>query len=116
MKTMTRIDSPAPHSVLPPGEHLIAGVAYAGDRGINRIEFSSDGGRNWQTASMAEPAAGRDAWVRWTGSFVVTAGGDVTLIARATDGGGDIQQEAFSLPQPDGGAGWHTCEISVRSA
>jgi DMSO/TMAO reductase YedYZ molybdopterin-dependent catalytic subunit len=116
VKTMARIDTPAPHTTLMPGEHRIAGVAYAGDRGIARVEFSADGGRMWQNASMAEPSLGRDAWVRWTGSFVVFAGGDVTLMARATDGSGDIQQEAFSLPQPDGGAGWHTCEITIRTA
>ena len=116
VKTMTRIDTPAPRSVLLPGEHRIAGIAYAGDRGVSRVEFSADAGRTWQSASMAEPSIGRDAWVRWTGSFVVTTGGDITLVARATDGTGDLQQEAFSLPQPDGGAGWHTCEISVRSA
>jgi DMSO/TMAO reductase YedYZ molybdopterin-dependent catalytic subunit len=116
VKTMTRIDSPAPRTVLSPGENRIAGVAYAGDRGVARVEFSADDGRTWQTAQLVEQPVGRDAWVRWQGSFTLSSGGDVTLIARATDGGGEVQQEAFSLPQPDGGAGWHKSEISVRSA
>lgn len=116
VKTMTRIDVPAPKAVLSPGQHRIAGVAYGGDRGVVRVEFSADGGRNWQAAQFVEPSAGRDAWVRWQGSFSLASGGDVTLVARATDGSGEVQQEAFSLPQPDGGAGWHTCEISVRLA
>ena len=54
--------------------------------------------------------------MRWQGNFILTGGRDVTLIARATDGSGEIQPEAFSLPQPDGGAGWHTCEIKVQQA
>jgi DMSO/TMAO reductase YedYZ molybdopterin-dependent catalytic subunit len=116
VKTMTRIDVPAPKSVLSPGQHRIAGIAYGGDRGIARVEFSADGGRNWQAAQFIEPSVGRDAWVRWQGNFNLSSGGDVTLVARATDGSGEVQQEAFSLPQPDGGAGWHTCEISVRLA
>jgi DMSO/TMAO reductase YedYZ molybdopterin-dependent catalytic subunit len=116
VKTMTRIDTPAPRTVLSPGEHRIAGVAYAGDRGVGRVEFSADGGRTWQAAQLVEQALGRDTWVRWQGSFNLTGGGDVTLVARAADGTGEVQQEAFALPQPDGGAGWHTCEISVRQA
>lgn len=116
VKTMTRIDTPAPRTVLSPGDHRIAGIAYAGDRGIARVEFSADGGRTWHAAQMVEPALGRDTWVRWQGTFNLAGGGDMTLIARAADGSGEVQQEAFALPQPDGGAGWHTCEISVRQA
>jgi DMSO/TMAO reductase YedYZ molybdopterin-dependent catalytic subunit len=116
VKTMTRIDTPAPGTTLSPGEHRIAGIAYAGARGVVRVEFSGDGGKTWQTAQMVEPQIARDAWVRWQGSFNLAAGGDVTLIARATDGRGEVQQEAFALPQPDGGAGWHTCEIKVQVA
>ena len=116
VKTMTRIDTPAPHTTLLSGEHRIAGVAYAGSRGVVRVEFSPDGGQTWQSAQMVEPPIGRDAWVRWQGNFILTGGRDVTLIARATDGSGEIQPEAFSLPQPDGGAGWHTCEIKVQQA
>ena len=33
-------------------------------------------------------------------------------MARATDGTGQVQPEPFSLPQPDGGAGW--CAVDVR--
>ncbi len=116
VKTMTRIDTPAPRTVLPPGDHRIAGVAYAGDRGVARVEFSADGARTWQPAQLVEPPLGRDTWVRWQGTFHLASGGDVTLVARATDGGGEVQQEAFALPQPDGGAGWHTCEIKVQAA
>ena len=36
------------------------------------------------------------------------------LVSRATDGQGVLQQEAFSLAQPDGGAGWH--HITVTGA
>src|SRR6185436_9854525 len=39
VKTMTRIDTPRPNAELPPGQHRIAGIAYAGDRGIQRVEY-----------------------------------------------------------------------------
>jgi DMSO/TMAO reductase YedYZ molybdopterin-dependent catalytic subunit len=111
VKTMTRIDVPAPEAVLPPGEQRVAGVAYAGDRGIAQVEYSADGGLTWQVAEFLEPAAGRDCWVRWEGYFTLPAGTSTILVARATDGTGALQSEAFSLPQPDGASGWHTIEV-----
>jgi hypothetical protein len=89
-------------------------VAYAGDRGIQKIEFSADGGETWQDADLIEPAGGRDAWVRWQSRFTIGKGDEVTLISRATDGRGELQIEQFSLAQPDGAAGWNT--IMVRGS
>jgi DMSO/TMAO reductase YedYZ molybdopterin-dependent catalytic subunit len=114
VKTMTRIDVPPRDGRLQPGRQRIAGVAYAGDRGIEQVEFSADGGDTWQKADLVDPAGGRDSWVRWQGSFTIAAGADVTLIARATDGTGALQSEPFSLAQPDGAGGWNT--ISVKGA
>jgi DMSO/TMAO reductase YedYZ molybdopterin-dependent catalytic subunit len=114
VKTMTRIDVPAPDAELPPGEHRIAGIAYAGARGVAKVEFSPDGGQTWEVAELLEPAPGRDAWVRWQGRFTLAPGARATLMSRATDRTGELQIEAFSLPQPDGSSGWHA--IDVRAA
>ena len=114
VKTMTRIDVPPRDGRLQPGRQRIAGVAYAGDRGIQQVEFSADGGDTWQKATLIDPAGGRDAWVRWQGSFTIAAGADATLIARATDGTGALQSEPFTLAQPDGAGGWNT--INVKGA
>ncbi|HEX2186068.1 MAG TPA: molybdopterin-dependent oxidoreductase, partial [Chloroflexota bacterium] len=111
VKTMTRIDVPGPGAELPPGQHRIAGIAYAGDRGVAKVEFSADGGRTWRVAELLEPPAGRDTWVRWQGQFTLAPGAETTLVARATDGTGALQIEEFSLPQPDGGSGWHTADV-----
>jgi DMSO/TMAO reductase YedYZ molybdopterin-dependent catalytic subunit len=116
VKTMTRIDTPARGAELSPGEHRIAGIAYAGDRGIARVEFSADDGMSWRDAELLEPAPGRDAWVRWQGRFTLEPGADTTLVSRATDGTGELQAEAFSLPQPDGSSGWHHAPVRARSA
>jgi len=114
VKTMTRIDVPAREANLQAGAQRIAGIAYAGDRGIQEVEFSVDGGQTWQTAELTEPAAGVDAWVRWQSRFTIAAGAELTLVARATDGSGVQQPEGFSLAQPDGAAGWNS--ITVRGA
>jgi DMSO/TMAO reductase YedYZ molybdopterin-dependent catalytic subunit len=116
VKTMTRIDTPARGAELPPGEHRIAGIAYAGDRGIAKVEFSADDGMIWRAAELLEPAPGQDAWVRWQGRFTLEPGADTTLVSRATDGTGELQGEAFSLPQPDGSSGWHHAPVRAGSA
>ena len=106
VRTMTRIDAPAPNGRLQPGTNTLSGVSYAGTRGIQRVEYSWDGGQSWHDAQFLEPPVGQDAWVRWQGAFPYTAGTPVTLVARATDGTGQVQDEAFTLPEPDGGTGW----------
>jgi DMSO/TMAO reductase YedYZ molybdopterin-dependent catalytic subunit len=116
VKTMTRIDVPAPGAVLAPGAQRIAGVAYAGDRGISQVEYSADGGRTWQGADLLEPPLGRDCWVRWQGRLDLPPEAAVTLVARTTDGTGTLQTEAFSLAQPDGASGWHSIDVEVKRA
>ncbi len=112
VKTMTRIDVPAPAATLPAGPQQIAGIAYASNRGISRVEFSADGGASWTPATFLEPQPGVDAWVRWEGSFDLPTGATVKLVARATDGQGTLQTEMFSLAQPNGASGWNSIEVS----
>jgi DMSO/TMAO reductase YedYZ molybdopterin-dependent catalytic subunit len=112
VKTMSRIDVPADGARLPAGRQRIAGIAYAGDRGINGVQFSSDGGRTWNPANFLEAAPGRDAWVRWQAEFDVSPGQRLTLTARAFDGQGQVQSNVFRLPQPDGGSGLHSIQVT----
>jgi len=111
VRTMSRIDSPGPDSTLAAGQNVVSGIAYAGTRGIQRVEFSSDGGESWHAAELLEPAAAQDAWVRWRGSFSYAPGSRVALMARATDGAGAVQEQAFTLPEPNGGTGWPHLEL-----
>ncbi|MGE3272795.1 MAG: molybdopterin-dependent oxidoreductase [Chloroflexota bacterium] len=112
VRTMTRIDVPAPAATLPAGTQRVAGIAYASDRGVSSVEYSADGGQTWQPANFLEPQPGHDAWVRWEGSFELPAGATVNLVSRAIDGRGVLQEETFSLAQPDGGAGWHHLTVT----
>jgi DMSO/TMAO reductase YedYZ molybdopterin-dependent catalytic subunit len=113
VKTMARIDIPAPDARLAPGQQRIAGIAYAGDRGIQMVEYSADGGDTWEIADPIEELPGEDVWLRWEGQFMLALGAQATLIARTTDGTGTLQPEPFSLAQPDGASGWNS--ITVRA-
>jgi DMSO/TMAO reductase YedYZ molybdopterin-dependent catalytic subunit len=115
VKTMTRIDTPRPNAELPPGQHRIAGIAYAGDRGVQQVEYSTDGGDQWHVAELIERLPERDVWMRWSGELTLAPGATLTLMARATDGTGALQIEPFSLPQPDGSSGWHSIEVRATT-
>jgi hypothetical protein len=78
------------------------------------VEVSTDGGQSWQAAELLDPPApGQDRWVRWRAPLSLAPGEKLTLRARATDGSGELQTEAFSLPQPDGGSGWPSLEVQA---
>jgi DMSO/TMAO reductase YedYZ molybdopterin-dependent catalytic subunit len=111
VRTMSRIDSPVAGATLDGGQNMVSGIAYAGTRGIKRVEYSADGGETWQDATLIEPAAGHDAWVRWRGSFDYTPGTKTVLMARATDGIDELQDQPFTLPEPNGGTGWPRIEL-----
>ena len=114
VKTMSRIDVPADGASLAPGEQRVAGIAYAGDRGISRVEFSTDDGASWQPTQIIEPMPGKDAMVRWEAVFIMPPSGSLSITTRATDGAGEVQTDEFQLPQPDGASGRDV--ISVAAA
>lgn len=116
VKTMTRIDLPAPGARLPVGRHRVAGIAYAGDRGVASVEISTDNGQTWAPASFLERAPGRDCWVRWEGAFELAASSRVRIFARAIDGTGAIQPSELVLPAPSGASGWNSIQVSALAA
>jgi DMSO/TMAO reductase YedYZ molybdopterin-dependent catalytic subunit len=113
VKTMSRIDTPADGAMLPPGTQRVAGIAYAGDRGVATVEVSPDNGNTWQEARLLEPMPGQDAMVRWEGTFDMPATGSISLTVRATDGTGEVQTDVFQLPQPDGASGQDVITVNA---
>jgi len=106
--TQSRIDTPRGGSV-EAGRVPIAGIAWAPDRGIARVEVGIDG--KWGDATLSTPIS--DAtWVQWVVAWDATPGRHV-LSVRATDGTGEVQEEIPSPPAPDGARGWHTVAIEV---
>ncbi len=112
-KTCSRIDVPGPRAVLPVGERRwVAGIAFAGNRGVARVELSTDGGRSWQPARL-KPAMGDHTWVLWAVEWTPTVPGRTALMVRAVDGRGVVQPVGPAPPLPDGVEGFHSIETQV---
>src|SRR5213079_3787560 len=89
----------------------VKGIAYGGDRGISRVEVSFDGGKSWRDAEIYY-SGGDLAWSLWKAEWMPDAAGDYMLVARATDGEGDVQEWYEDRGPFSGVAGLH--EIGVR--
>lgn len=109
--TQSRIDVPHGGAQLEAGRITVAGVAWAPDRGISKVEVSIDQG-TWQPATLSAPIS--DAtWVQWLVPWDATAGTH-SIEVRATDGTGQLQPDGITTPFPDGARGHH--RIAVRVA
>lgn len=108
--TQSRIDVPRSGTQLGAGPQAVAGVAWAPDRGIERVEVQVDGGA-WNAADLSAPIS--DAtWVQWLYRWEATPGAH-TLSVRATDGTGAVQTDQVTRPAPDGARGHHTIQVNV---
>jgi DMSO/TMAO reductase YedYZ molybdopterin-dependent catalytic subunit len=90
----------------------IAGVAYAGDRGISKIEVSTDGGNTWKSAIVKDPLS-KYTWVLWTSGFTPKVNGNYNIIVRATDKTGRVQTSDFAEPFPNGASGYDMVNANV---
>ena len=113
IKTMSRIDTPEGLSTLPPGEQVIAGVAWAQTRGVGRVEVQIDED-DWQEATLAT-AVNDVTWVQWTYVWEATPGRH-TIRVRATDGAGETQTDERVEVVPNGATGWHGLPVTVQDA
>jgi DMSO/TMAO reductase YedYZ molybdopterin-dependent catalytic subunit len=111
VKTQSRIDLPKRGERLAAGTVTIAGVAWAQQRGIRRVEVRIDDGP-WIEAELGEENLD-DAWRMWR--YVWQADrGDHRIRVRATDGDGVVQTDEVAPPDPDGATGHHSRRVTVR--
>jgi DMSO/TMAO reductase YedYZ molybdopterin-dependent catalytic subunit len=97
------------------GEQIpIAGVAFAGDRGISRIQVSSNGGVTWKDAKIKNPLSPY-SWVIWTTELDITNKRNYKIVVRATDNTGKIQTGEVREPFPSGATGYHMVDVQASS-
>jgi DMSO/TMAO reductase YedYZ molybdopterin-dependent catalytic subunit len=110
IRTMARIDVPAPLSTVNAGKVAIAGVCWAQHRGIDGVEVQVDDGA-WRPAKLGGVPSD-DTWRQWMVAWDATPGRH-TIRARATDGTGATQPDARLTPFPSGAQGWHEVVVTV---
>jgi DMSO/TMAO reductase YedYZ molybdopterin-dependent catalytic subunit len=113
VKTTSRIDLPGHGENLEGRDYLVRGLAFAGTRGINQVEISTDGGDQWAQASLATSLSPH-AWRFWSYRWTIPAPGRYTLTVRATDGTGRRQSADEQGPFPDGATGLHEVTVKVE--
>jgi DMSO/TMAO reductase YedYZ molybdopterin-dependent catalytic subunit len=106
-----RIDTPRSGEDLTPGPQVAAGMAFAGDRGIERVEVSLDEGATWADAELERSLNAPFTWVRWRFGF--EAAQDADLWLRVTDGAGNVAPQEENPPLPDGATGWPRRRLNV---
>ncbi|MFE3145961.1 MULTISPECIES: sulfite oxidase [unclassified Streptomyces] len=110
IKTESRIDTPKPFARPKAGTVMVAGVAWAQHRGIDKVEVRIDDGP-WQEAHLAAEDS-RDTWRQWSIPWQAGKGGH-TLTVRATDRTGAVQTDRRARTIPDGASGWHSVVVTV---
>jgi DMSO/TMAO reductase YedYZ molybdopterin-dependent catalytic subunit len=98
-------------TVLDDGRIEVAGHAYAGTRGIERVEVSIDGGESWNEAELSESLPADDAWRQWR--YVFDPAGSHEVVVRAVDGEGNLQIQEESDSSPSGATGWVSQTVST---
>jgi len=116
IKTTARFDVPRNGDIVRLGAVSLSGVAFAGARGISKVEYSPDGGRTWTRADLRPPLS-QLTWVLWHAIWTPVAEGSYQLQVRATDGEA-VEQDAFVsyLSYPSGASGYHQIRIEVAKS
>ncbi len=112
IRMTSRIDVPLPDIALSAGKPTyIAGVAFSGNKGISRVDVSTDGGQSWQAATLKRPLS-QLTWVLWHLPWQPQTG-NYTITVRAIDLEGNVQGPQLAPPLPNGSSGYHTITVNV---
>jgi Mo-co oxidoreductase dimerisation domain len=89
-------------------------MAYGGNRGISRVEFSVDDGKMWSEAKIYYPGT-KLTWALWSYDWRPEKAGDYNLVARATDGTGKVQEIDWNRSYFSGVTGFHKLVVYIAA-
>ena len=113
--TNSRFDFPFNNQTLKLGSDTpvkARGVAFAGDRGISKVEVSFDDGKTW-TAAQIDTRGSDLTWRLWNLAWTPAQPGDYHLWVRATDGTGEVQSKEHYDIVPDGASGFNRITVHI---
>lgn len=116
--TRSRIDVPDYESRFSLGQLSgpieVKGIAFGGDRGISRVEISDDDGETWADANI-HYAGTKLTWTLWRYDWHPDGPDDYTLVVRATDGEGELQEWEEDRSPYSGVTGFHKIVVHVTA-
>jgi DMSO/TMAO reductase YedYZ molybdopterin-dependent catalytic subunit len=94
----------------------LKGMAFGGDRGISRVELSFDDGESWNDADIYY-AGGDLAWSLWSAheGWLPDEAAAYTVVVRATDGEGDVQEWEEDRSPYSGVTGFHKIIVHITA-
>ena len=89
----------------------VGGIAYAGARGISRVEVQMDD-QPWADAELRVPPLSPLTWVQWRYEAPYQSGRHIFRV-RAYDGDGKLQETNQNPPHPNGATGidWYPVDL-----
>jgi len=116
--TRSRIDVPDNWSAMKLADVAngiqVRGVAFGGNRGISKVEMSFDDGNTWTDAKLDYPGT-KLTWALWSCDWRPEGAGDYSLVVRATDGDGKVQEYDENRPFKSGTTGFHKIWVYIRA-
>ncbi len=118
IKLQSRIDVPWNEEEVPAGNVRIAGVAWAGLKGISGVQVrparrNGGGDGDWRDAILGEELSD-SSWRQWVVDWPA-AEGSFDLEVRAIDRNGRVQTADKQQPFPDGATGHHTIRVNIET-
>jgi DMSO/TMAO reductase YedYZ molybdopterin-dependent catalytic subunit len=116
--TRSRIDLPNEWAWMSlaqmPNGMPMKGIAFAGDRGVSKVEVTVDDGKTWQKAKIDYPGT-KLTWVLWSYVWKPPGPGEYQLSVRATDGTGAVQQIEKNRGPFSGVTGFHRITVYLSA-
>ncbi len=109
---MSRIDTVDGPPVTVGGRAFVGGIAFAGPRGISKVEVSTTGGQTWEPARLKR-ALSPLSWQLWVYEWQPTTAGKAKLLVRTAEGDGTPQIAEPRAAHPDGATGLHGFDYDV---
>jgi DMSO/TMAO reductase YedYZ molybdopterin-dependent catalytic subunit len=113
--TRARFDFPYYDQTVPYASSImLKGVGFGGDRGVSRVEVSTDGGSTWRDTLLDYPGT-KLSWALWSYDWRPSGPGEYKLVVRATDGTGAVQTALDRGTAPDGATGYHRVTLRLSA-
>ena len=101
-------------SSIPGRRATLGGIAFAGTRGISKVQVSIDSGATWNDATLKEPLSPY-SWVMWASELNLPGQqeDEYRVSVRVIDKAGNVQTSEIRQPFPDGSTGYHMINVQA---